>query len=142
MREYKPEHIDNKIENEGDVELARKIYLKNKINNLDFLLFKRFDWMNEFFTNRSAVIDFGPGAGLIEFYMNEKIILSDIKKLDFIDKEFDALNIDLPNNSVYVFLCSYIIHHFAFPIKFLKSLEPKPLDGGLILIQKINTRFL
>ena len=56
MRKYKPEHIDNKMENEGDVELARKIYLKNKINNLNF-----------------------------------------------IDKEIDALNIDLPYNSVDVF---------------------------------------
>lgn len=72
MREYKPKDIDNKMENEGDVELDRKIYLKNKINNLDFLLFKRFDWMNEFIKNRSAVIDLGSGAGLIEFYMKQK----------------------------------------------------------------------
>ena len=141
MREFKPKHIDNKMENEGDVELARKIYLKNKINNLDFLLFKRFDWMNEFIKNRSTVIDLGSGAGLIEFYINEKIILSDVKKLDFIDQEIDALNINIPNNSVDVFICSHMIHHIAHPIKFLKSLEPKLVDGGLILIQEINTSF-
>ena len=141
MLEYKPKHSDNKMKNEGDVELAREIYLKNRINNLDFLLFKRFNWMNDFIKKGSTVIDLGSGAGLIKFYINEKIILSDVQKLDFIDKKIDALNIDLPDNSVDVFICSHMIHHISHPVRFLKSLEPKLVDGGLILIQELNTSF-
>ena len=141
MYEFKPDHIDNKMKNEGDVEQARKIFLKNKINNLDFLLFKRFNWMNKYIKNGSTVIDLGSGAGLIEFYLDEKIILSDIKKREFIDKEIDALNINVADNSVDIFICSHMIHHISYPTKFLKSLEKKLVDGGLILIQDINTSF-
>tara|TARA_Y100000591_G_scaffold323371_1_gene341072 strand:+ start:3539 stop:4366 length:828 start_codon:yes stop_codon:yes gene_type:complete len=141
MHEFKPEHISNKMKNEGDVVLARKIFLSEKKNNLKFLLYKRFNWMNHYIKKGSRVIDLGSGAGLIEFFIKEKILLTDIKMQKFIHKKIDALNIDLPDNSVDVFICTHMIHHISHPVKFLKSLEKKLVDGGLILIQDINTSF-
>tara|TARA_B100000035_G_C20851173_1_gene487489 strand:- start:100 stop:780 length:681 start_codon:yes stop_codon:yes gene_type:complete len=97
--------------------------------------------MNHYIKKGSRVIDLGSGAGLIEFFIKEKILLTDIEKQEFIHKKIDALNIDLPDNSVDVFICSHMIHHISYPVKFLKSLEKKLVDGGLVLIQDINTSF-
>ena len=141
MYEFTPEHISNKMKNEGDVVLARKTFLNEKNNNLEFLLYKRFNWMNRYIEKGSKVIDLGSGAGLIEFFINEKILLTDVEMQEFIHKKIDALNIDLPDNSVDVFICSHMIHHISHPVKFLKSLEKKLVNGGLILIQDINTSF-
>jgi len=141
MHEFIPEHHSNKMKNEGDVVLARKTFLKEKNNNLEFLLYKRFNWMNRYIKKGSKVIDLGSGAGLIEFFIKEKILLTDVKMQEFIHKKIDALNINLPDNSVDVFICSHMIHHISHPVKFLKSLEKKLVDGGLILIQDINTSF-
>tara|TARA_B100000900_G_scaffold415870_1_gene447616 strand:- start:3086 stop:3700 length:615 start_codon:yes stop_codon:yes gene_type:complete len=135
MYEFTPEHISNKMKKEGYVVLARKTFLNEKNNNLEFLLYKRFDWMNHYIKKGFRVIYLGSGAGLIEFFIKEKILLTDIKKQEFIHKKINALNIDLPNNSVDVFICSHMIHHISHPVKFLKSLERKLVDGGLILIQ-------
>ena len=48
------------------------------------------------------------------------------------------MDIQLPDNSVDVFICSHMIHHVPKPIVFLKSLEKILVPGGLILIQEIN----
>ena len=68
MHEFKPEHSSNKMKNEGDVFLARKTFLNEKNNNLEFLLYKRFNWMNHYIKKGSKVIYLGSGAGLIEFF--------------------------------------------------------------------------
>tara|TARA_B100000963_G_scaffold294238_1_gene264831 strand:+ start:308 stop:478 length:171 start_codon:yes stop_codon:yes gene_type:complete len=56
------------MKNEGDVFLARKTFLNEKNNNLEFLLYKRFNWMNHYIKKGSKVIYLGSGAGLIEFF--------------------------------------------------------------------------
>ncbi len=68
MYEFRPEHHSNKMKNEGDVFLARKTFLNEKNNNLEFLLYKRFNWMNHYIKKGSKVIYLGSGAGLIEFF--------------------------------------------------------------------------
>tara|TARA_B100000315_G_C14449333_1_gene528360 strand:- start:86 stop:877 length:792 start_codon:yes stop_codon:yes gene_type:complete len=141
MWEYFPHHHENKMGHEGDVELARKNYLENKTNNLDFLLYKRYNWMNKYIKKNQKVIELGSGAGFLQFYLNQKIILSDVIKREYIDKKIDAMDIQLSDNSVDVFICSHMIHHVPKPTVFLKSLEKKLVPGGLILVQEINTSF-
>ena len=142
MIEFLPNHSENKMGHEGDVELARKRYIKKKTNNLDFLLNKRFNWMNNYIKKEHKVIELGSGAGLSQFYIKQKIILSDVNMRDYIDQKIDAMNMTMADNSVDIFICSHMIHHVAKPKVFLKSLEKKLVPGGLILIQEINTSFL
>ena len=142
LQEFYPKHEENKMKDEGDVESARKYFIENRPKNLEFLLHQRYNWMNEYIGENQRIIEIGSGAGFAQFFLKEKIILSDIVKRDFIDIKIDALNIDLPNNSVNTFICSHMIHHIAKPLIFLKNLEKKLIPGGHVLIQEINTSIL
>ena len=52
---------ENKMRNEGNVELARKNFLESKTNNLDFLLSKRYEWMNEYLKENQIIYELGGG---------------------------------------------------------------------------------
>jgi SAM-dependent methyltransferase len=139
---YIPNHSENRMKNEGDVLAAREHYLSYRPANLTNLLKQRYSWMENFLPESGTVIELGSGHGLIqEFLPNKKILLSDVRKTDFVDLEIDALNIKLAPRSVDVFICSHMIHHVAKPAVFLKSLEPFLKAGGLVVIQEINTSF-
>ena len=83
--EYFPKRSENRMDHEGDVELARSRYIANKPNNLSYLLFKRFNWMNDYLKNNQKIIEIGAGAGFSSFFLKQKIILSDVIKRDYID---------------------------------------------------------
>ena len=97
--------------------------------------------MNAYLNDKQRIIELGAGAGLSKFYLKQKIILSDVVKRNYIDEQIDAMDINLPDNSVDVFICSHMIHHVAKPTLFLKNLGKKLVPGGLVLIQEINTSF-
>jgi len=140
LEEYFPIHEENIMHNEGNVELARTTFLKSKRNNLNFLLKKRYEWMNYYVDGKSVIYELGAGTGFSKFYINnQNIILTDIEKKEWIDEKQDALNLNIKDNSVDVFICSHMIHHLAYPINFFLNLKRKLKRGGLIVIQDINT---
>ena len=142
LKEYYPTDRENKLKNVGEVELARKAYIENSPKNLEYLLYKRYNWMNNYIDKNKYTIELGAGAGLSKFFIKEKIILTDIVKRNYIDKKIDALNIDVPDNSVDIFICTHMIHHLAKPILFLKNVEKKLVPGGLLLIHDTNTSII
>ena len=132
----------NKMNHEGDVLLARSLFLKKRHNNVDFLLKKRFSWMNNYLKTGMKIIEIGSGAGFSEFYLNVKPIMTDMIENPWIEKKIDALKINYPRESIDIIIASHNIHHFSSPYKFFseckKILKPK----GLIIIQEINTSLL
>ena len=142
MLEFFPDHSENKMKNEGNVELARRNFIRDRPSNLDFLLMKRFKWMNNYITKGKKTIELGSGAGFSQFYIDEKIILTDLIKRNHIHRTIDAMNLTLQDQSVDIFILSHMIHHISKPVVFLKNLEKKLKPEGFILIQEINTSFL
>lgn len=139
LNEYFPEHEENRMKNEGNVNLARSSFVNKKPSNLDFLLRKRYSWMNPFLKGKDNIYELGSGTGFSSFYLNKEVILTDIEKREWIDEVQDALNLTMPDSSVDVFICSHMIHHLAHPIKFFLGAKEKLKPNGLILIQDINT---
>ena len=139
---FVPKHTDNLMEGEGDLLKAREMFLKNKFKNLDFLLFKRFNWMNKYLSNKQKIIELGSGAGFLKMYLKKKIITSDAIKFPWIDMKINAMDINLKKNSVDIFIASHTIHHFYSPKKFLNNLQKVLKPGGLIIIQEINTSLI
>jgi SAM-dependent methyltransferase len=139
---FKPIHSENKMASEGSVEKSRDYFIKHKFRNLDFLLEKRYGWMNNYITGKKKIIEIGSGSGFSKLYLKEKVILSDATKNPWIDKYIDATKMDLPDHSVDILIASHNIHHFYSPYKFFNEANRVLKKGGLLLIQEINTSLL
>ncbi len=135
-------HEVNRMKNEGDIISARKNFFKFKFNNLNFLLKKRFNWMNKYLRNKNKIYELGSGAGFSRLYINKPYIMTDVIDSEWIDLKLDALNLNLANNSCDAIITSHCIHHFAKPVVFFRECERVLKPGGLILIQEINTSLM
>lgn len=143
-KEYFPSHDKNRMKNEGDVESARSYFLLGKNKILHGLIEQRFAWMNDFIKDTDeTLIELGCGAGLSKLFIkNKKLVLTDVLSNKWVDRYVDALNIDYPDNSIDVIICSHMIHHLANPMVFFEQTSRKLKHGGRIIIQDIHTCFL
>lgn len=141
MKTYFPTHNQNRMKNEGNVEAAREYFLTGKNRVLYHLIKERFSWMNEYIRPTDEVIvELGCGAGLSEFFIKtDKLIMTDIVEHEWVDKCIDAMNIEYPDESIDVIICSHMIHHISNPACFLDNLARKLKPNGRILIQDIYT---
>ncbi len=132
------------MKNEGDVNAARKYFMTGKNRILYRLIEQRVSWMNEYIKDSDKIIiELGCGAGLSkQFIHNKNLILTDIAEYAWVDRYMDALDIDCPDESVDVFICSHMIHHIANPATFFDNVSKKLKPQGRIIIQDIYTSFL
>ena len=97
---------------------SRQIFMEKKYSNLDYLLNKRYTWIDREISGLKDILEIGSGAGLSKFYIKNKFVTSDIIKNKWINFSFNAEKIPFPNNSFdCVFVCQTILH-FKDPIKF------------------------
>lgn len=141
---YFPKHEENRMKNEGDVNSARQYFMTGKNRILYHLIEQRVLWMNEYIKDTDkTIIELGCGAGLSkQFIHNKNLILTDIAEHAWVDQYMDALDIDCPDESVDVFICSHMIHHIANPASFFDNVGKKLKPQGRIIIQDIYTSFL
>lgn len=87
--EYKPNHTDNRLKNEGDVVKARTQYYKHKPTNLRFLLIKRFGWINKYIKKGDSVLEVGCGTGASKDFIRKdyNLLLTDFVDYHWIDKK-------------------------------------------------------
>lgn len=138
---YFPTHNENRMRNEGNVEAARAYFMTGKNRVLYHLIEQRFSWMNEFINQSDQiVIELGCGAGLSKFFIHTpNLILTDVDEHPWVDKCENALEIDYPDESIDVVICSHMIHHISNPASFFDDLCRKLKPGGRIIIQDIYT---
>jgi len=144
LKTYFPEHSSNRMGHEGDVQNARKVYLSKSNNNLQYLLKNRFTWMNAFLTPSDQGIEFGAGIGASrDFILSNNFILTDFLDSEWLDiKNVDALNSGFSSNSLDFIIASNMIHHLAFPKRFLDECQRILRPGGKLIIQDIHTSFM
>lgn len=134
MPVYEPpeDHVEDSI----NMETARENFLKRDNIVLYELVKSRYAWMNEYIRDTDKIIyEVGCGIGVSkEFITNPNVILTDVLDNPWVDKYLDALNMDMPDDSVDVFICSNVIHHFASPYKFLTTVNKKLKVGGRLLL--------
>lgn len=129
------------MKNEGNVIAAREYFLTGKNRVLYQLIKQRFMWMNKYIrASDQTILELGCGAGLSkQFIKNDNLILTDVAEHEWVDKYVDALNLDYPDDSIDVIICSHMIHHIANPASFLDNVSKKLKSGGRIIIQDIYT---
>ena len=157
-KEYWPDPEKNRLRSVNDVAAARERYYQEKkekqekFTNVEFLLKKRYTWMNEYLKPGDHVLEVGCGMGVAKDFLRPDIhlVVSDIEKHPWVDLQVDALNTRLPRKSFDAVICSNMIHHTAYPARFFEEmgriLKPQGRliiqEGNLSLMSKIMLRLL
>jgi SAM-dependent methyltransferase len=137
---FRPCHDENRMHSEGDVESARKHYLEQRPSNLHYLLYSRYEWMNDYLRPKMKAVELGSAPGLARKFIHlESFQLTDVQPYPWIDDTVDALKLPYAPNSVDAFILSHMLHHVARPIVFLAQVSQCLVPGGVVLIQDINT---
>lgn len=122
-----------------NVARARADFLRRRPRNLDFLLRKRYAWMNEYLDGKETVVELGCGLGLSrEYIRNPRLMLTDVNDYPWIDRRVDALDLPFADGSVDAFICGHLVHHLAFPLTFFDSVARLLKPGGYVLIQELE----
>ena len=141
FRKYAPPHSENRMKNEGDVDAARKTYLRRRGSNLEFLLKTRFDWMNSFIAEGSYGMEVGAGiAASKDFIDVATFVTTDFSDGEWLDHtNVDALDLPFPDDAFDFLIASNMIHHVPYPMRFFDEASRVLKTGGKLLIQEIHT---
>lgn len=128
----------NRMNKIGDVKNAIHQFKRGGNKNLYFLLKNRFSWMNKFILPEESGLEVGAGAGFSKnFIKNKNFKICDIEEHDHLDlKKIDAQNTNLDSNSFDFVIASNMLHHVAFPLKFLDEMNRILRPGGRLIIQE------
>lgn len=126
-----------RMESDTNMSAAREEFLSKNNYICWRLVQSRYEWMNEWIQDSDKVIyeiGCGVGAGK-EFIRSSYLQLTDVLDNPWVDKYLDAMNMDdvIPDESVDVFICCNVLHHFAQPYKFLKQAGRKLKPHGRII---------
>lgn len=132
LTKFTPSEKKNRMETKTDLVSAREYFLTGKNRVLFHLVKSRYEWMNSYISaNANCVIELGCGTGIgQQFLHTSALIQTDIIEMAWIDKRLDALQLDMPDASVDAFIVVNAIHHFAYPLTFLKNAARKLRAGG------------
>ncbi len=127
---------ENRMNSIADTKIARKMYYSRKSKNIEFLLKKRFSWMNNFIKETDIGIEVGAGAGFSrDFIKNKNLRLSDMSNDDHLDLvNIDAQNTKLEKESLDFVIASNMIHHIPYPIKFFREMHRILKKEGKLII--------
>ena len=125
---------ENRMRYISEANLSYLNYKKSK--NLDFLLRKRFEWMNNFIKKNDVGIEVGSGIGFSKDYIdNKNHKISDISAgthLDF--KNIDAQNTGFKDQSFNYVIASNMLHHVPYPMKFFREMNRILKKNGQLII--------
>ena len=127
---------ENLMKSIADTNTAIKIFNSKVSNNLKFLLYERFNWMNQFIAEKDIGLEVGSGAGFAKFFIkNKNLKLSDLSNDSHLNfKNIDAQNTGFKDESFDYVIASNMIHHVPYPMKFFKEMNRILKTNGKLLI--------
>lgn len=136
FKKIKFSNDENRMKSIANTKIARELYYSSDSKNVQFLLNKRFSWMNNFIEENDVGIEVGSGAGFSkEFIDNKNFKLTDLGEDDHLDfKNIDAQSTGFDNDSFDYVIASNMIHHIPFPIKFFKEMNRILKKKGKLII--------
>lgn len=137
--DFMPVHGKARMQNVGDAENSRNWFLKKRHNNLDYLLRKRYSWMNEYIKPNDIGIEVGAGAGFSKLYINNKNLqVTDFANFEWLDKKMvDAMSLPYESDSLDFIIESNMIHHLSKPSLFFEEVNRVLKKDGVLLIQDV-----
>ncbi len=135
----------SRMKDVGDLDAARVKYIEGRSQNLNFLLEKRFVWMNSWINPHSDHgVEFGSGiAASKDFIHSSSFLTTDFVSSDWLDvKNCDAVRSGFEEDRFDFVIACNTLHHIAYPRQFFHEMARILKPGGVLLIQEIHTSFL
>jgi len=140
LKKIKFDENENRMSKVAATEEVVKNYKKGKNKNLDYLLSKRYGWMNNFIQSSETGLEVGAGAGLSKYFIQNKNLkisdFSDHKHLDF--KNVDAQKTEFGENNFDYIISSNMLHHIPYPIKLFQETHRILKKGGKLIIEEVT----
>jgi SAM-dependent methyltransferase len=137
---YRPARAENRMHGEGDVRAAREHFFARRGGNLEFLLRRRYEWMNDYIGPSDRGIEIGCGTGVSKLFIRAgEHQLTDYADHEWIDvKNVDALATPFADASFDFVISSNMIHHVPQPLQLFAEMRRVLKPGGWLLVQEIN----
>jgi len=123
-----------RLRHSGDPAAGRAAFERAPFKNLDYLLRRRYRWMERWIAPEHIVVELGAGAGLSARYLSRKPILSDVVANPWLDVAMDAVRLPLRDGSIDVVIVSNALHHVPSPAQCLLEATRVLKPGGVILL--------
>jgi SAM-dependent methyltransferase len=136
FKKFIPAHADNRMAHEGNLEYQRQYFLSKKNQNMNFLLSKRFEWMEKFIDSAEYGLEVGSGFGASKFFIsNRNFILSDVGCNEWLDiPNCHAESIPIADGSLDFLIVNQTLHHLAFPQDFFDEARRVLRPGGRVIM--------
>ena len=140
LKKIKFDEKENRMSKVGATEDVIKNYKQGKNKNLDYLLSKRFSWMNNFIRSSDVGLEVGAGAGLSKkFILNKNLKISDFSDHQHLDfKNVDAQKTKFNENNFDYIISSNMLHHIPYPIKFFQEAHRILKKNGKLIIEEVT----
>jgi SAM-dependent methyltransferase len=100
---------------------------------------KRFSWMQRYLGPETFAVEVGCGAGFSEMFLRAgRLELTDAEPRPWARRVVDAQELPYADASVDVLIANNVIHHIAYPDRFLCGAARVLRPGGHLLIQECN----
>ena len=127
------------VRHAGDVVRARADLERRPGANLRYVLRKRIAWMQRYLGPETYAVELGCGAGFSELFLHAgPLELTDTEPWPWVRRVVDAHAMPYADASVDVLIVNNVIHHLAYPARFLDDAARILRPGGHLLVQECN----
>jgi len=127
------------VKHTGDVALARAEFDRRRGANLRYALRKRFSWMQRYLGAETYAVEVGCGAGFSERFLRAgRLELTDAEPQPWVARVVDAHELPYADRSVDAVIANNVVHHLAYPARFLEEAARVLRPGGHLLVQECN----
>jgi SAM-dependent methyltransferase len=131
--------------NYQEVETIRQDFIEGKRPNLSNLLQKRYEWiLPHLDLEADSILEVGTGIGVTPFFIPaKKLNITDVCPFNWVHSTLDANQLeDLEENSYNAVIAINVLHHLAYPLKFLNACAKILPSGGRLFLVESHCGFL